>query len=135
MSIQPYLHFRGQCREAMSFYHAILGGTIELMGFADLPNAPPGAAESDRVMHANIESPHGKLLASDYPPGSAGHPQQAVTVSLLVDDAAEGQRIFDRLAEGAEITEPYAQNFFSPGFGMLTDRFGTHWMIVTNRPA
>lgn len=133
MTIHPYLHFQGKCREAMSFYQSVLGGTLEVMSFADMPNAPPAFAGSAAVMHANLESRHGKLLASDFPPGMAGDPQKAVTVSLLVDDPEVGRRLYDKLIAGGEPVQPYGPNFFSPGFGMLKDRFGTHWMVVTNR--
>lgn len=132
MSIVPYLNFPGTCREAMSLYRDVLGGTLEVMGFGDLPGAAPELVASGRVMHANLESPLGKLLASDYAPGMTELAQQAVTVSLQLDDVAVARRVFDGLAEGATVTQPFGANFFSPGFGMLTDRFGTAWMVVTS---
>ena len=49
--------------------------------------------------------------------------------SISVDTVAEGQRVFDGLAEGGQATMPFTQTFWSPGFGMVTDRFGTPWMV------
>jgi PhnB protein len=131
--IVPDVNFHGMCREAMTFYHGLLAGTLEMMGFADRLGAPPEMAASGRVMHASFESPHGKLLASDDPPGLAGATRQAVTVSLLLDDGAKAQRVFAALAVGEAVTQPFEPSFFSSGFGILTDSFGTSWMVLTNR--
>jgi PhnB protein len=54
------------------------------------------------------------------------------SVAYHSEDAAEARRVFDALAEGGVTTMPFAETFWSPGFGMLTDRFGTPWMINTN---
>ncbi len=41
MSFDPYLHFQGNCRAAMTAYQGIFGGTLEVMGYAEAPDAPP----------------------------------------------------------------------------------------------
>jgi PhnB protein len=46
-----------------------------------------------------------------------------------VKSAVEGERIFNALADGGQVTMPFAKTFWSPGFGIFTDRFGTPWMI------
>lgn len=56
-------------------------------------------------------------------------------MSLGVKSTAEGRRIFDALAEGGQVTMPFGETFWSPGFGMVTDRFGTPWMVNTVTPA
>ena len=50
-------------------------------------------------------------------------------MSIGVGSMAEGQRVFDALAAGGQVTMPFAATFWSPGFGMVTDRFGTPWMV------
>ena len=42
--------------------------------------------------------------------------------------------MFEALAEGGEVQMPIAPTFWSPMFGMCTDRFGTPWMIDTENP-
>jgi PhnB protein len=45
-------------------------------------------------------------------------------------DPASARAAFDRLAgEGGHVIEAFGPTFFSPGFGMVKDRFGTHWII------
>jgi PhnB protein len=51
-------------------------------------------------------------------------------LSLTVSTLAEAEALFAALAEGGEIQMPLMKTFFSPGFGMLADRFGVGWMIM-----
>lgn len=129
MSFDPYIHFQGNCREAMTAYQQVFGGKLELMGYGDAPDASAEAKASDKVMHAMLMLDGRMLLASDFPPGFAGDPQQAVTISHIAASDAEARRVFAALAEGGAVIMDYAPTFWSDGFGMLKDRFGTHWMV------
>ncbi len=130
MSFVPYIHFRGNCAEAMNFYAEIFGTeTPVIMRYRDAP-ASEEVPPSDRVMHAEIVLGNGKLMASDFPEGMPGDPQQAVSIMHPVSDPEAGQRLFDRFAEGGKIIMPFGPTFWSRGFGMVRDRFGTHWMIA-----
>ena len=126
-----YIFFNGQCAEAMRFYERTLGGKIEMMlTGAQSPEAdklPPGAAE--QILHASLSLPGGgALLASD----SMGQPYEGMkgfALSLSYSNAVEARRVFDALAAGGQVTLPLGKTFWSEAFGMLTDRFGTPWMI------
>jgi PhnB protein len=50
-------------------------------------------------------------------------------------DVVEGQRLFDGLAAGGTVVMPFGPTSWSPGFGMIEDRFGTHWIIGTQPAA
>ena len=54
---------------------------------------------------------------------------QGVFISIGLDNADEGRRVFNAFAEGGKVVMPYDKTFWSPGFGMVTDRFGTPWMV------
>ena len=56
-------------------------------------------------------------------------PVQGFSVSIQAADVAEGRRLFDALAQGGQAVMPFAATFWSPGFGMVKDRFGTPWMV------
>lgn len=128
----PYIHFHDCCREAMEFYRDVFGGTLNLMGYAQMPDAPEEVTSSDKIMHATLSTSKGPIYASDAFPGHTAPPQTSMSISWGTDAADEGQSIFNALlADGGEVTMPYAETFFSPGFGMVKDRFGTHWMIMT----
>lgn len=134
MSFSPYLHFQGNCAEAMQAYANIFGAKdLQIMRYKDAPPSaglPPGSGSSDKVMHAHMTVGGQQLMASDFPDHMAGDPQAGVSVSHSVTDVAQGRAVFDRLADGGSVIMPYGPTFFSKGFGMVKDRFGTHWMIM-----
>lgn len=130
MSFDPYLHFQGNCAEAMAFYAKVFGTEVAfMMRYRDMPEAVGPMAESDLVMHAALSVNGRVLMASDFPPGMAGDPQQAVSVSHSEPDFDSGRRIFEALLEGGDEIMAYQPTFWAQGFGMLKDRFGTHWMV------
>ena len=129
MYVTPYLNFDGSCAEAFRFYGELFGGTPEIMTNGESPMAAEVPAElHDRVMHAYLRAGDLVLMASDSLAGRHERPQ-GIYVSLHVADAAEGARIFGRLAEGGTVTMPFEKTFWTEGFGMLVDRFGTPWMV------
>lgn len=131
MPTLPYLHFQGQCAQALAFYAEIFGSAPpQILRYADGPEAPEEHRSSDRVMHGEIAIWDGKLMASDFPPGVAGDAQAAVSVMQSAPSVEEARRVFDRLAEGGAVIAPFTPTFFSHGFGMVKDRFGTHWIIA-----
>jgi PhnB protein len=138
LELEPYLSFNGNCEEALNFYARVFGGEVtEINRFGD---APPGQMElppdwSGKVMHANLKAPMLKFMGSDRPPSHQG-PEGAgrITMSLGGDDAGEGKRVFDALAEGGTVTMPFQKTFWGADFGMLTDRYGIDWMINVMSP-
>ena len=130
MPTMPYIHFQGQCADALAFYATVFGGTnLQTMRYADGPEAPPAWKDSTRIMHGQVTIGDGTLMASDYPPGMEGDPQKGFSVMQTAPDVASGRAVFDQLARGGSVIEPFAATFFSPGFGMVQDKFGTHWII------
>ncbi|MEZ5652452.1 MAG: VOC family protein [Burkholderiaceae bacterium] len=128
----PYLHFQGNCREAMTAYAEILGGKLELMTYSQAPDdAPAEMRTSDAVMHGSLLSDrYGHLMASDYPPGHPGEAQAAVSISIASDDLDGARAAFDAFAIGGQVFMPFGPTFFAKGFGMVKDRFGTTWMVM-----
>jgi PhnB protein len=108
----------------------LLSGTItDLNTFRGTPAAEHVPPEmQDKVMHASMKIGAAVLMGSDSPPGYH-ETAQGTYVALHVEDAAEGKRLFDTLAEGGTIKMPFEKTFWSEGFGMLVDRYGTPWMI------
>jgi PhnB protein len=130
MTVAPYLSFDGQCREAMTFYREVFGGTeLNLMPYSAQP-VPGMEAMADRIMHSDMKIDGAWIMAADSPGGGDLAPGN---VSVMHDpvDVASGKAKFDRLAEGGEVTMPFAKTFWSPGFGMVRDRFGILWLFST----
>jgi PhnB protein len=130
MRIDPYLNFSGQCAEAFGFYERVLGGRIEEMmthGASAIAADVP-AAWRDRILHARLVVGDQVLMGSDTPPEYYAKPQ-GLCVSITVKTPADAERVFQALADKGTVTLPIATTFWSPRFGLLTDRFGTPWMV------
>jgi len=139
MQIQPYLFFDGRCEEAIEYYRKALGAKVNmLLRYKDNPEppeqskAPPGSG--DKVMHASLSIGETTVMASDG--FCQGKPNfQGFSLTLTVANEAEADHKFAALADGGQVRMPLARTFFSPRFGMLTDRFGVGWMIIVPGPA
>jgi PhnB protein len=134
--IQPYLFFGGRCDEALQFYRETLGAEVLMLSrFKDSPEpsmAEPGMEE--KVMHASFRIGETTLMASDG--RCEGETKfEGFSLSPAVGDEAEASRLFAALAEGGEVTMPLEETFWSPKFGMLTDRFGVGWMVSVAQDA
>ncbi len=133
--IQTYLFFGGRCEEALEHYRSVLGAQVEmLVRFKDSPEPPkPGTIPpgfENKVMHTTFTVGKTTLMASD---GCDEKPSFAgFSLSLTVATAAEAERVFAALGEGGTVRMPLTRTFWSPLFGMLTDRFGVGWMITVN---
>ena len=131
MPIEPYLFFEGRCDEALAFYERALGAKVEmLMRYRENPEPeanPHGAA--DKVMHASFRVGDAVVMASDG--RCSGKPSfQGFGLTLTARGDAEARRLFAALADGGQVQMPMAKTFFSPAFGMATDRFGVLWMVI-----
>lgn len=132
MSVNPYVFYSGDCAAAFERYHEILGGELQVMTYADVPEGVetmPGA-ESHHVMHASLTLGDSFLMGSDDPTGDGG-PKVGIAVTYTAPDADAGKRIFEALADGGEVTMPFEATFWSKGFGACNDRFGVPWMVDT----
>lgn len=133
MHIEPYLFFEGRCEEAIDFYRSALGAEVTmLLRNKESPEPsqcplPPGSEE--KILHSSVRIGETTVNASD---GLCqGQPNfQGFSLSLSAPNEAEAQRLFGALAEGGQVQLPLGKTFFSPCFGMVTDRFSVAWMII-----
>ena len=135
MQVTPYLFFDGRCEEAIDFYKRTLGAEVlMLMRFSDSPDPPPPGmvppGSENKIMHCAFRIGETEVMASDG--RSMGKPEfKGVTLSLAVSSEAEADRLFNALGDGGQVQMPIGKTFFSPRFGMVADRFGVSWMVVT----
>ncbi|MCR2812894.1 VOC family protein [Microbacterium sp. zg.Y1084] len=139
-----HLNFRGDARAALEFYRSVFGGDLSIATYGDfgMPAEAPGASN---VVFGQLESENGfRVMAYDIPGATGGSAATAGTtrrengvtltdqpffVSVRGDALDEVQGYWVALSVGASIVEPLAASAWSPGFGMLTDRFGVTWIL------
>jgi PhnB protein len=133
VNVKPYLMFNGRCEEAINFYKSELGAVVlAMMRFKENPPPPDRVPPNwdNKVMHACFRIGETEIMASDGDcADKAGF--SGVTLSIQVNNEAEAARAFGALSKGGMVKMPLGKTFFSPSFGMLDDRFGVSWMVVT----
>jgi PhnB protein len=133
LQLEPYLFFYGRCEEALEFYKKALGGTYELQRMKDAP-AEYRAADTNenRVMHATFKAPGFSFMASDGRETKSVDPDAGnISLSIGAPDLETGRRIFTALAEGGQVRMPLENAFWGGNFGMLIDKFGVEWFMMT----
>jgi PhnB protein len=127
ITLNPYLNFNGNTAAAMNFYKSVLGGDLTMQTFGEA-NMGEDPKDKDLIVHAALKSGAVVIMASDAPSThvTAG---SNVRLSLQGQDAEGLTDIFNKLSQGGEVEMPLAKQFWGDTFGMLTDKFGIHWMV------
>ena len=130
-TLNPYIQFQDNARQAMEFYKDVFGGELNVSTFGDFGGGDPEhAAPADGLMHAQLETPAGyTLMASDTPPGMPRSEGSSISVSLSGDDVEELRGYFAKLGDGGTITMPLEKQMWGDEFGMCVDRFGITWVV------
>jgi len=132
MDVQPYLVFEGRCDEAIEFYKKAIDAKVDmLMRFKDAPDqsmVTPG--NQDKVMHAAIRAGNTQLLMSDG--HCTGNPNfSGIALALSTASDTDAERVFNALAVGGVVNVALTKTFFAKRFGMLVDKFGVGWMVLS----
>ena len=129
--LNPYLSFRDNARDAITFYESVFGGELTISTFGDY-QASQDPAEADKVMHAMLVSGNGLvLMASDTPNGMPYNPGDNISVSLSGEssDEAELRGYWEKLSDGGNVAMPLEPAPWGDTFGMCTDKFGIAWLV------
>ena len=133
MTLNTYLFFNGNCREAFEFYRSVFGGEfVTLQTFGDGPadmQIPDG--EHARIMHVSYPIGTSILMGSDVP-STSGHPVNTgnnFSISYLSSGREETDGLFAKLSEGGNVTMPLTDTFWGAYFGSCTDKFGINWQL------
>jgi PhnB protein len=132
--VQPYLFFDGKCEEALEFYKSALGAKVDMMmRFKESPDPVPAGQcapnSEDKIMHAAFRVGETLIMASDGM--AAGKPEfKGFSLSVNAADEKQADKLFNALGKGGKVTMPMGKTFFSPRFGMVTDKFGVGWMVI-----
>ena len=136
-TVNIYLTFPGNCKEAFDFYKSVFGGEFPYVGtFADMPpqeGMPPMTDEQkSKIMHISLPiSKETVLMGSDM--GGNWAPELKVgnnfAFSVNADTKEEADRLFNALSVDGNVSMPMANTFWNSYFGMATDKFGINWMM------
>jgi PhnB protein len=135
LGINPYFIFDGNGQEAVKFYeHALEANVVSFQTFGEMPENPEFRIPDDakeRVLHAHLKVGNTDLMISDSFPGQPMQIGSQVTVSITVNSVEKAKEVFGKLQDGGKVVMPVQETFWSPAYGMVTDKFGVTWHVST----
>ncbi len=127
--LNPYINFKDNAREAMEFYKSVFGGKLTQSTFKEF-HAPVDPSEENLIMHSTLEGDNGiTFMASDTPKHMNYQPGKNVSMSLSGGGEEELKGYWEKLTNGATIEQALEKAPWGDTFGMLTDKFGIHWLV------
>lgn len=128
-TLNPYISFRDNAREAMTFYQSVFGGELTVNTFEEY-EASDDPAEKDKLMHSQLMTPTGlTLMGADTPNAMEYDAGARISLSLSGDDEAELRRYWDELTGSGTVVMPLEQAPWGDYFGMCQDRYGVTWLV------
>ena len=128
VQILPYLTFEGTCRQAMEFYRQVFGGELEFRYFREFYGEMP-QPDQEKVMHAELKNDAMSLMGSDTVPGMQTTFGDNVRITVTGTDSQRLAGFFEKLSQGGAVMMPFEKQVWGQELGMLTDKFGTHWLV------
>ena len=131
-TINPYINFNGNAVEAFEFYKSVFGGEVgEIIRFKDLPGAPFGEAEAEKVLRIALPIGPTVLLANDVPSmmGTVNEKENRSKIAVRADSREEAERIFNGLSEGGEVEMPLDESPWGSYYAMFRDKYGIEWTV------
>lgn len=133
MSVDAYLNFNGNCREAVEFYAQVFGAEKpQIMTFGESPSDPkfplPEEAK-ELVMHTRLTISGSNVMFSDTFPGMPFVVGNNISLSIISEDIEEINTYFNQLKEGGTVGMELQETFWSKCYGQLTDKFGIGWLF------
>lgn len=133
MSVNAYLIFNGNTREAVEFYADVFNvEKQQLMLFGDMPPNPeyPLPEEAKQlVMHTHLNVRGSQLMFSDAFPGMSVEFGNNINLAFVSTNKDEILSVFDKLKDGGTVGMELQETSWSPCYGMVTDKFGVHWQL------
>lgn len=132
-TLNPYLTFSGNCREAMNFYKECLGGELEVIVVGESPVAnqvPPQM--KDMLLHSSLKTGTLEIMATDMQPEKLNMGND-VHLCLVCNAEEEMHSLWNKLSAGGVIKQPISKMFFGY-IGTFRDKFGKSWILECNTP-
>jgi PhnB protein len=135
LGVNPYITFRGNCRQAIEFYKTALDADVlfvQTVGESPMSNMGPAA----NIMHCTIKVGNSTIMMCDDPtPGDAPVGEGNISLAIGLNDPPRARQIFDNLSDGGSVILPLDKTYWAEAFGMVNDKFGIRWMVNCDTPA
>lgn len=133
MSLQAYINFNGNCREAVEFYSDVFGTEKpEIMSYKDAPadsDFPLTEETKDLVLHTSLDIEGGTVMFSDVPPDMPLVTGNNISLVIVSKDMDRIRSLFNKLKDGGTVGMDLQETFWSRSYGFVTDKFGVGWQF------
>lgn len=130
INVSPHLNFKGHARKALTFYHSVFGGHLNIVTYADAHDAKSASSPED-VLWGQVQAANRfRVMAYDVQSAKAWNPGNNAFY-LIVEGTTKEEitEYWDQLISGGEIIQPLGPSQWSPLYGMLKDQFGVVWVL------
>ena len=133
MSVDVYLIFNGNCREAAEYYAQVFGTEKpQFSTFGGSPSDPqyplPEEAK-DLIMHTRLNIDGSNVMFSDSFPGMPFTVGNNISLAVVNKDIDLIKSWFHKLKEGGTVGMELQETFWSKCYGSLKDKFGIEWQF------
>jgi PhnB protein len=133
MSVDVFINFNGNCREAVEFYAQVFEtGKPQFMTFGDAPPEPGNVLPETAkhlIIHTQLTIMGSRVMFSDIFPGMPFVVGTNISLSVISTNMDEITALFNKLKEGGSIGMDLQETFWSKCFGSVTDKFGLQWLF------
>lgn len=138
IELNPFILLEGTAREAISFYQKSLGAQLLFMQTVgegpQHPDSPLTDEEKAKIAHSVLKVGDTTIFVADLDHGQKLHRGNGMNICLTVEDTGDAEQLYNALKEGGEVVVELGPAYFSPAYGMVTDKFGVDFQVFTKRP-
>jgi len=131
MQITPTIFFQGNCKEAMTFYQGILGGSLTLRTYDEVMGDKAPEGWSDKIAYAVLES--GSFCFKALDSKIANAEARKIELEVSGDDEPKLREIFDKLCEGGKAKNALEKQPWGGVSGRLFDKYGLDWIVTVHK--
>jgi PhnB protein len=133
LGVNPYIAFKGNCREAIEFYkQAFDAEVLFTQTFGESPMSSMGPA--DNIMHCSMKVGNSTIMMCDDPRPEGGGGDGNISLAIGLNDPERAKQVFGNLTKGGSVVMPLEKTYWADAFGMVTDKFGVKWMVNCSAP-
>jgi PhnB protein len=133
MGVNPYIAFKGNCRQAIEFYRDALNAEVLFtQTVGDSPMADMGPKQN--IMHCTIKVGDSTIMMCDDPRPDAAAGSGNISLAIGLNDPERAKQVFRNLAQNGSVIMPLEKTYWAEAFGMVSDKFGVRWMVNCDAP-
>lgn len=137
LQLNPFILLDGHAQQAIEFYQEVLGAKLLFKQTAgegpQNPDAPMSEEAKARIAHSVLRVGETDFFVADLEEGQVLHPGNGINICITADNTAEAEQLYHSLQKGGSVGIELGPTYFSPAYGMVTDKFGVAFQVFTKR--